>query len=135
MTGTLRVPAATGVNRPRNPGNPRFRGLRVFITVPNVHVTIRQAAARRPRRVTPAESGFCLISVESIEFLGDLVAGDQQLAPAFSRQVAALAQKSGAQPEIQRQILLFQVLPEFLFLLQILIRPRLDGQKPTRWSS
>lgn len=90
MTGTLRVPAATGVNRPRNPGNPRFRGLRVFITVPNVHVTIRQAA-RRPYRVTPAESGFCLISVEPIEFLGDLVAGDQQLAPAFSRQVAALA--------------------------------------------
>ena len=66
--------------------------------------------------------------VKPIKLLRNLIAGDRHLPSAFSRQVYALSEEAPAQAHIQREILLFQILPQFFFLLQILLCLRANRQ-------
>ena len=71
-------------------------------------------------------SGILLI--KTVEFLGDLIAQDQKLSSALSRQIAALSQEAPAQTQPQGEILLLQCVPQFFFLFQILRCSRLNGK-------
>ena len=66
--------------------------------------------------------------VKSKELLADLVASIGYGAAALARKIHALSQKAPAQAHIQREILLFQILPQFFFLLQIFLCLRADRQ-------